>query len=294
LNCVRTSVLAGRPLLSGSFSQRLTTRPQMEAFLRKLAQIPEEITLVSGLAQGRCVILLEEFERVFLRTTEGFGAIRCLLELIHPTAKATFWIFAMNDRCFEYLDVAVGLGSFFSHRVNAMAVKLDDLKKAILQRHNLSGLQLKFAPPPPEDPRVSRLRSWLGLRHDAQELFFDALYKQSGGVFRSAFELWLGSIEHVEGSVIEMGQPLAPDYSLLRNELGQKEHFTLMAVLQHGSLTDCEVAQVLCEPVEMSRRRLDRLQALQVLEPDPLHPGLRIRAEARHFVLDTLHRVNLV
>ena len=141
---------------------------------------------------------------------------------------------------------------------------------------------------------MSRIRSWLGLQRDAQRLFFEALYEQSSGVFRSAFKLWQDCIENVEAGVVELGQPLAPDYSGLRSELAQMDCFTLVALQQHGSLTEGELAQVFCEPVETSRVRLGRLLELEILEYDPVHPGIRIRPEARHFVQDTLHRAYLL
>jgi AAA ATPase domain len=294
LNCARSTVLAGRSLVVGSFSQRLTTPEQIQAFLRQLLQIPEQASLDSTLAEGRRVVILEELERTFLRTVRGLEGLRTLLEIIHPTCRSTLWILSLNDRSFQYLDVAVDLGRFFSHRINAMSVKQDDLATVILQRHNLSGLRLKFAPPPPEDPRMSRIRSWLGLQRDAQRLFFEALYAQSNGVFRSAFKLWQDCIENVEAGVVELGQPLAPDYSGLRSELAQMDCFTLVALQQHGSLTEGELAQVFCEPVETSRVRLGRLLELEILEYDPVHPGIRIRPEARHFVQDTLHRAYLL
>jgi hypothetical protein len=175
-----------------------------------------------------------------------------------------------------------------------MSIGQEDLMRAILQRHNLSGLKLSFAPPPPEDPRVSRLRKAFGLEREPQRLFSEALYEQSEGVFRSAFELWQASIERAEAGVVEMRQPLAPNFTALGRELKQTDHFTLVAVLQHGSLTEAELAEVLCENVEASQLRLDRLRALEILEPDPLHPGIRLRAEARRFVVDTLLRVNLL
>lgn len=41
------------------------------------------------------------------------------------------------------------------------------------------------------------------------------------------------------------------------------------------------------------RRRLEKLQALEILEPDPGCPGFRVRPQAGRFVRDTLHRSNL-
>ena len=91
--------------------------------------------------------------------------------------------------------------------------------EAILQRHTLSGLRLQFAPSPPGAARIRRLRRFFGLELAPQQIFFDALYRQSEGLFRSAFELWLGSIERIEGGVVYMLQPLDPSYSRLEAEL---------------------------------------------------------------------------
>ena len=294
LNRACSSVFAGRKLVRGQFGHRLTYANQIQEFLLNLFSLPAETDLSTALSIRRRIVILEEFERTFLRRVNGFDAIRFLLQLVHPGASSTLWVFALNDDAFRYLDAAVGLGRYFSHRVNAMSVKQEDLTNAIMQRHNFSGLRLRFSPPPPEDPRVGKIRHLLGIERDPEKMFFDALYEQSGGVFRSAFELWQGCIDRVEAGVVEMRQPLAPNYSRLRRELNQMDHFSLVAIMQHGSLTDREVPEVLCEPVNESRLQLDRLRAMEILEIDPNHPGFRIRLEARRFVVETLMRVNLL
>jgi hypothetical protein len=281
LNCVVAGPFAGENVIRAQFSERITESDRMDSF-------------VGGMDGSRRVVILEEIERTFLKCFDGFSAIRRLQELIQSTAASTLWILALNDFAFQLLDQAVGLGASFSHRVNAMSVLRSDLVKAILQRHNLSGLRLSFAPPPPGDPRISRVRSFLGIRDDPQEMFFDSLYEQSGGVFRSAFELWQSSIHRVEGGKVEMKQPLAPDFGPLRRELNHLDHFSLLSIQQHGSLTADELSRVLLEPCHLSRLRLERLAALDIVAPDPEHQGLRVRPEAQLFVNDLLQRVNLI
>jgi hypothetical protein len=215
------------------------------------------------------------------------------MQLIQRTAATTLWVIVMNDKASRVLDAGVELSRAFSHRINAMSVSPDDLEKAILERHRLSGLELEFAPPPAADPRVSRARRWLGLQESPQKLFFRSLFQQSEGVFRSAFELWLSSIERIEGETVKIRQPLDPAFGRFRNELVQEDHFTLLEIQEHGSLTCEEVAAVLGEPCEASRSRLERLSALALIEPDPEHPGLRVRPEAQRFTNDLLRRVNL-
>ena len=47
------------------------------------------------------------------------------------------------------------------------------------------------------------------------------------------------------------------------------------------------------ENVRESRTRLERLMALEILEPDPAGPGFRIRPEAGRAVREALHSRNL-
>ncbi len=293
LNCANSSIFAGRDLLRGNFGQRLTTAEQMHSYLCDLFSISTESDVVQTLGAGRRVVILEEFERSFLRKVGGFEALYYFLRFMQPMAGTTLWILALNDEAFRYMDAATGLGRYFSHRINAMSVRKEDLINAIMQRHNLSGFKLSFAAPPSEDSQHNVFRRFTKKR-DPRKAFFDALYQQSGGVFRSAFELWQGSIEQVEDGVVELRQPLIPDYTSLRNELQQIDYFALVAILQHASLTDDELAQVLGKDVKTSRLLIQHLSGLELLEPDPRFPGMRVRAEARRFVFDSLHRVNLL
>ncbi len=294
INCAATGVFAQCELVRGQFCERLQTQEQMTGFVRALLKVATDVDVTAALGERRRVVLVEEFERTFLRTVNGFAALRVLLDLMYSTGRSTLWVFSVNETAYRYLNAVVGLGRHFSHRINAMSVRQEDLTSAILQRHGLSGLRLEFAPLPEEDPRVSGVRRFLGFEQDPQRLFLDALYEQSEGIFRAAFELWQGSIERVEGGVVHMRQPLAPDYLRLAAEMTLEDCFMLKAILQHGSLTAEELAHVLATTREETVRQLERLNLLEVLEPEPAGPGVRVRPEAGKLVRETLSRRNLL
>lgn len=88
-------------------------------------------------------------------------------------------------------------------------------------------------------------------------------------------------------------QPLDPSFGRFRSELAHEDHFSLLVIQEHGSLSQDELAQVLCEPYDASSSRMERLAALGLIEPDPAHPGSRVRPEAQRFVNDLLRRANL-
>jgi AAA ATPase domain len=293
LNCAVRETFSSHRLIRAEFHRRLLHPAQLDEFLRKLLELADDADLDAAFEAEHRVLILEEGERIFLRTVDGFVVVHHLMHLIHRTAATTFWIIVMNDRSFRVLDAATHLHRVFSHRINAMSVSRSDLETAILERHRLSGFRLEFAPPPAGDPRVNRAKQWIGLEDSPQQLFFDSLFQQSEGIFRSAFELWLSSIERCEGNTIYIRQPLDPSFHRFRGELKQEDQFTLLVIQEHGSLTKEELAEVLCEPQTASRSRVERLTALGLLEKDPEHPGMRVRPEAQRFVNDLLRRANL-
>jgi hypothetical protein len=296
LNCATNDALRNYQnyqWVRAEFHDRLLTPTQLEIFLRQLLNLGDDTDFEAAFRAERRVLILEEAERIYLRKVGGFAAANHLLHLIHRTASTTLWVIVMNDKSYRVLDAGTHLHRVFSHRINTMNVSRDNLENAILERHRLSGLRLEFAPPPASDPRISRAKRWIGLEDSPQKLFFDSLFQQSEGIFRSAFDLWLSSIERVEGDTILIRQPLDPSFNRFRSELVREDQFTLLVVQEHGSLTQEELADVLCEPLDASRGRIERLSVLGLIEPDPCHPGLRIRPEAQRFVNDLLRRSNL-
>lgn len=294
LNCAVAREFSADAVIRSQFSERVTTAGQMRTFLRHLFQIPEGQDLVEGLAGQKRVVMLEELERTFVRRVNGFEGLAELLSIISGSSRNTLWILCVNEHSFRYLDSVQGLGQNFSHRINAMAIPPAHLRSAILLRHNLSGLRLQYPAVPETAGTLHAVQHLFGLEPNAEDLFFDSLYRQSEGIFRSAFELWQHFMERVEGGVLYLKQPAEPDYEPLIAQFTQADLFSLQAILQHGSLTDRDHAEVFdCSP-QMSKIQLEKLLSLECLEPDPAGPGLRIRPEAGRLIHMALHRHNLL
>jgi len=294
LNCASVVAFPGVPVVRAQFSERIRSPQQMDEFFRDLFQLPAGADLAGALDGQRQVVILEEFERTFLRCMNGFEALRGFLRLMSATSGSILWILSMNRVSFRYLDAVVGLGRNFSHHINAMSVTQEHMTDAVIQRHTLSGLRLHFAPVAPGEPRINKVRQFVGLEQTPQDLFFNALYRQSEGLFRSAFELWLGSIDRIEGAMVRMLHPLDPNYKGLEAELAPEDLFILQAIFQHSSLTPEELAEVFTIGFDDARHRLERLEALEIVEPEPAFPGLRVRPQAGRFVRDALERQNLL
>jgi len=186
------------------------------------------------------------------------------------------------------------LGASFSHRLNISAAGRAELREAILRRHALSGLRVQFPPPPQSHALADRLRAFLQGPADPEALFFEALARESAGIYRTALELWLGHVEAIEAGVLYLKPIATPDLSRVIEDLDLDDVFTLVAILQHGSLTPEEHALVFQRSISASRAQLDELLARELIEPDPDRPGLRVRPEASRVVRDALYRRNLL
>lgn len=67
------------------------------------------------------------------------------LESVEELTDPPLRILAINQVSLRLLNSAVRLQDAFSHRIETAAVSRADLETAIMTRHNLSGLRLRFA-----------------------------------------------------------------------------------------------------------------------------------------------------
>ncbi|MBX7222810.1 MAG: ATP-binding protein [Blastocatellia bacterium] len=294
LNCALKHPLQGLEVTRGEFTQRLSNQGEVRAFLAGLVQAADSEKLEETLRQKPRVIILEELERTFLRQVGCYASVRELQKIIAATCSTTLWVVVMNHIAFRFLDASVGLGQSFSHRIDAARANREALREAIVRRHNLSGLRLQFALPPAERGWFSRFKNRLHGQADPEQIFFDQLSKESGGVFRSAFEIWLGQIDSVLSGVMYLKPLEAPDLAPVIDSLNQDDLFTLVAIMQHGSLTPDEHALVFQKGLAASQAQLDGLLAREIIEPDPGRPGVRVRPEALRVVQSGLYRRNLL
>ncbi len=294
INCALKESLEDLAVIRGEFKERLVSGPQLRGFLAEMFGVKDAGDLERFLSEQRRVVIIEELERAFLRQVGHFGAVRSLQRLIAATCHSTLWILVINQVAYKFLQASVSLGQSFSHRINATSVTRDDLREAVLLRHNLSGLRLRFSPPPERPAFLERWKDKFQSEADPEKIFFDMLAKESAGVFRSAFNIWLSQIEAVESGILYMKPLVPPDLSPVIDDLQLADLFTLVAIMQHGSLTPEEHATVFQKSNAASRAQIDELMAREIIEQDPGRAGYRLRPEALRVVREALYRRNLL
>ena len=293
INCALTRSFTDVEVVRGQFSERVVTAEGMRRFLAGLLGVGVD-ELSGQLSAKRRVIVIEELERTFLRKVGGLTALEELLRVMTVSAHSTLWVLSLAAEAFEFLDAAANLRRYFSHRINASAVRRRDLREAILQRHNLSGLRIEFAGPPDGNRFSAWFNETTGIREDTETAFFEAIYKRSGGVFRSAIELWQRNIDRAEGGVLYMHFPEAEDHADIASGFTREELFTLQMLMQHGSLTPEEHAGIFGWDLEASRMLVEHLLGCRIVEVEPGAPGVRVRPQATVLVRSALSAQNLL
>lgn len=292
LNCAISGPLDGLEVVRAEFHHRLSTPEALRVFVAGVVGAPSEHGLEEHLTARRRVVVLEEVERAFLRRIGHFEAVRELQRLITSTSRSVLWVLVTNGVAFRLLDPAVRFGEGFSHRIDAGAASADELRSAILFRHHLSGLRVRFRAAP-RTRATARAQAWLH-RHDPEQEFFATLAARSDRVYRTAFRLWLRHVERASDGSLSVGPIADEDTDALVAGLGLAHLFTLLAVLQHGSLTPDEHAAVFALPHAESRSQLDDLIARELLGAEQGRPGFRVRPEALPLVRQALYRRNLL
>lgn len=294
VNCALLGPLEGLPIDRGEFRERVLDEASLRTAIARVVGADDPAALEEQLAGGRRVVVLEELERTFLRHIGRYEAVRALGRLLNATSGTVLWIVVVNEVAFRFLDRAIGLGHQFSHRINAGTATAAQIRDAILVRHNLSGLRLRFEPP----VAAAGIQRWLrrrgSRRVDPERAFFDMTVRQSGGVYRTAFNIWLGHIGGISDGLCTIRAPATSDLAPLIEDLSLDDLFTLVALLQHGSLTPAEHAVVFQQPAEVSRAQIDELVAREIVAPDPGRPGYRVRPEAMSVAKEALFRRNLL
>lgn len=298
INCAVRQSLSDLSVFRGEFSRRLTTEAELRESLASLVGVSDPSKLEAALNAERRVVIIEELERAFLRQVGYFGAIRALQKIIFGTCRSTFWIVATNQVAFRFLDASTRLAQSFSHRINAANASAQSLREGILRRHYLSGLRLRFGEPPIARKREKRLtgklNTYLGVTTDAEDIFFRSLAEESDGVFRTAFEIWLGQIDTAEAGTLFLKPITPPNLSGLVDDLDLEDLFTLIAILQHGSLTPEEHSLIFQGNQTAGKAQLDELVSRELVEAEAGGRGFRVRPEALRLVRHALYTRNML
>ena len=216
--------------------------------------------------------VLEAAEHLHMRAPRGSELFRRLLTFLSRTESRVFWMVATTSSAWQLVEKGSPAFAHDLERVRLRELSPEQLRDAVLARHRLSGLPLRYAEP--RDGRAvlrRRTRRLRGLDKQGQLVetdYFHRLHRASLGSVRLALFHWLRSADFtaIEGSLLV--RPLQPLESGIQG-LDSSRGFALKAILDHGTLTVPEYCEVARAPAPESLHLFRALEDHHIIEPVP-------------------------
>lgn len=245
----------------------------------------------------REIVVIENANKCYQRTSEGLTLCRNFLELLSQTSAQVLWVLLMDTPATTLLDTMIDIFDYFSHSFELEAFSEEQLEHMILNRHRVSGFEVDY-----ESPQVRllyRARHPLAasesLRNPHRD-YFRRLHATSRGNPLMALLYWLRSIQPDLSDDTQLHvMPLTSKPIHVLQGLTLEKRLILALLLQHGSLPPhmlCEILLVSPEEIETQLAHLQRLGFVEVIGGTSRY--FRIRDLASVEVTFELRHANLV
>lgn len=262
-------------LIRGLSDRMRVVRHELEEPVRT----PEQVDELLNRATGDCLVVIEGLEYLFTLEPSGFSPLRRFVERVVADRGRNAWLISAERPVWAYADRVVALHDAFPERVYLNPLDAETLRRAILDRHNMSGYGLRFARPSGQRGFTLRRGDNSQLQERFARHYFERLEAATGGILSDALRLWMASVVEVseERNEILIGDvPRTPIRALRR--LPEDVLMTLRQVSRQGRLTARGHARQFRMEVPDSEALLDRLRHWGLLErtQDSYHfaPGL--------------------
>ncbi len=265
----------------GGVRQRFTTRVHTEASLTAclarwlelgdagdLGSLADRV-LEAPPASVPDFAILEATEHLHMRAPGGGRLFERLLTFMSRTESRVFWIAAMTSTAWQLVEKRAPAFVHDIERVTLGELSPEALRQAVLARHRLSGLPLRFAEP--HDGRALLRRRARRLRGSGKQEgliesdYFQRLHRVSRGSPRLALFYWLRSADFASTAGSLLVQPLSTLESGIES-LDRAQSFALKAILDHGTLTSHEYCDVARNSSAGSLHILRSLEECRVIE----------------------------
>jgi len=229
--------------------------------LKAPVETPEEVDALLIRTEG-AVIILEGLHWLFGIYPGGFQPLRRFLHGVLEDRGRNAWLVSTQLPVWEYADRVVPLSDVFPEQVHLHTLEPDELRRAVLARHRLSGFDVRFTRGDGHPMLWIKEVLTPESREEAiyEGYYFQRLHEVTGGVLSDALRLWMASIVAMDPSTETMvvGEvPRTPLKSMRR--LPDQALLTLRQVSRQGRLTVREHALQFRMDVEESEALLSRL-----------------------------------
>ena len=211
------------------------------------------------------VVSVEGAEHLAIRAPGGIRLARRFFEFAARGRPNAFWVVSIGWSAWQLMRTRAPELAAFLPILSLSPLAPEELHSAVRSRHRLSGLPLRYL-----EPRTGAARLRLRMRRRSsrsarqQELigrdYFERLHRLCGGSVRLALLYWLHSADFATEEGRVLARPLEP-LGARTDRLNRDQSFALKAVLDHGTVTAEEYAEIVRVRPSVGEHTLKALRA---------------------------------
>lgn len=217
------------------------------------------------------VCLIDNLEHLLLRTFGGSDLVERVLIFFSRTDVQVCWIATTGAYAWRFLEQTMGMATGLVTAYQPAQLDNNTLKDIILNRHQRSGMALRFTEPKDLSPlarrRVSRARTPEDQQAILREVYFDRLFRHSGQNVMLALYYWLCSTDFEAEEGLLTLQPIEPLSFRFFESFDMARAFTMKAFVLHNTLTLDEHNRIFRMTDDESTYLLESLLNLRLIEP---------------------------
>lgn len=250
VNLFCSTQLAGETLYRYEVAKPVCQEREFLSFMGSLFQTEftgrEEMLLHFNSLPGRPVIVVEGIHHLFLRTINGFAAVKLFAELMSVTNQNVFWMATANLYGWQYLDKMMHISDFFGYIIPMESLSDQEIVEVILRRHVASGYKLKFELSEGEkvSAKPDRFRHPEEQQQYLKSMYFKTLNEFARSNIAISMLLWLRSAQDIRGNELTIALPKGLNVTFIKT-LARDKIFFLQALLVHDGLPEDKIAAVL-------------------------------------------------
>ena len=228
----------------------------------------DELERALGQSEERCILLLENANKIYARTEQGMAMCKRFLKLVGATSQHILWFVTLDTPAATLLDTMIDLFDYFTSIFEVEPLSHEAIEHMILNRHRVSGFEVEYEPP--HHRPIERLRHPLASReaqrHPKRD-FFRRLGDMSHGNPLLALLYWLRAITPDPQDETRLAASLPyPSPADLTLSMGLQKHLILALLIQHGSLTLSQLALMLGTEGPEVQTELNQLARLRFVK----------------------------
>lgn len=179
------------------------------------------------------VILFDDIDLWWEKSDEGMRIINLILNLIRRHSRNYIFMITIDKHAFTLINRMNKIESFFLSLIECTPMNSDELRRAIMQRHEAGNLTFKLG-----KRTESNIRPWVQAR------LFSRYFSYSRGNVGIALRSWINHITHFSNGMITISEPRLPDLMKL-NYLESHWYITLLQIVLHRRVTSKKLSRVL-------------------------------------------------